>query len=78
MTFADSQVIERLGGVKVPTLIIVGEKDTSLLAAVDYMHKAIPEARHITIPQAGHAANLDNVADFNQAVLSFLDELSLK
>ncbi len=74
----DSLVMEHLGEVKVPTLIIVGENDTPFLAAADYMPKTISGARRVTIPQAGHAVNLDNVAAFNQAVLSFLDELCLK
>ena len=74
----DSLVMERLGEVKVPTLIMVGENDTPFLAAADYMPKVISGARRVTIPQAGHAVNLDNVAAFNQAVLSFLDELCLK
>ncbi len=74
----DSVVMEHLGNVKVPTLIIVGENDTPFLVAADYMAKTIPGSRRVTIPQAGHAANLDNVVAFNQAVLSFLEELRLK
>jgi len=74
----NSQVMERLSEVKVPTLVLVGELDTSFLRAADYMTKTIPGARQVTIPQAGHGANLDNPAAFNQAVLSFLDELYLQ
>ena len=60
-----------------PTLVLVGEKDTPFLAAGEYMAKAIPEARHVVVPDAGHAANLDNVEVFNETVLDFLRGLDL-
>ncbi len=41
------------------------------------MAKAIPEARHVVVPDAGHAANLDNVEVFNETVLDFLRGLDL-
>jgi len=74
----DSQVIEHLSEIKVPTLILVGEYDTPFLKAADYMAKTIPGAQRVTIPQSGHAVNLDNVLAFNQAVLTFLHELRLQ
>ncbi len=73
----DSWVIENLGEIKVPTLVLVGEKDTPFLQATEYMSKAIPEAQHMVIPEAGHGANLDNVEAFNKAVLDFLGKLNL-
>jgi pimeloyl-ACP methyl ester carboxylesterase len=71
----DSRVIESLGSVDVPTLIVVGERDEAFLAPSDYMERAIPNARKVVIPDAGHAANLDNPEAFNRAVLEFLDGL---
>ena len=73
----DSWVIDNLDKVKVPTLVLVGEKDTPFLAAGEYMAKAIPNARHVVVPDAGHASNLDNVEVFNEAVLDFLRGLDL-
>ena len=73
----DSWVIENLGEIKVPTLILVGEKDTPFLQAAEYMSKAIPGAQYMIIPEAGHAANQDNVEVFNRAVLDFLKKLNL-
>ena len=78
VTQHDSNVIEKLGEIKVPTLLIFGENDfPQFLAAADYMSKAIPGSRRVTIPHAGHAVNQDNADAFNQAVLSFLTELNL-
>lgn len=69
----DSRVIESLESVTVPTLIIVGANDTPFLAGTDYMASKIPNAKKVVIPDAGHAANIDQPAAFNEAVLSFLE-----
>jgi len=73
----DSRVIDSLPTIAVPTLVIVGERDEPFLAAADYMATRIPGARKVVIPRAGHAANIDQPEAFNQAVLSFLEELNL-
>jgi pimeloyl-ACP methyl ester carboxylesterase len=61
--------------ITVPSLVIVGERDTPFLAASEYMATKIPDARYAVIANAGHAANLDNPEDFNRAVLDFLTSL---
>jgi pimeloyl-ACP methyl ester carboxylesterase len=73
----DSAVIESLGNIKVPALVLVGEKDTPFLAAAEYMGKVIPGAQRKFIPNAGHSANIDNPAEFNRAILDFLGKLNL-
>ncbi|HEY8491149.1 MAG TPA: alpha/beta fold hydrolase [Dehalococcoidia bacterium] len=71
----DSRVIEALPRIDVPVLILVGERDQPFLAPSDYMERAIPGARKVVVPAAGHAANLDNPEAFNAALLAFLDGL---
>jgi pimeloyl-ACP methyl ester carboxylesterase len=73
----DSVVIESLGNVKVPTLVLVGEKDTPFLPAAEYMSKVILGAQRKVISSAGHAANIDNPEEFNKAILDFLGKLNL-
>ena len=68
----DSGVIDSLPDIAVPTLVIVGEKDRSYLAASDYMAKRIPGATQVVIPNAGHAANLHQPGHFNETVGAFL------
>src|SRR5262249_8870682 len=53
-----SRVIDGLGSVRVPTLIIVGDQDRPFLAPSEYMAKKIPGARLEVIAGAGHASNL--------------------
>jgi pimeloyl-ACP methyl ester carboxylesterase len=74
----DSLVMDNLANIKVPTLVLVGEKDTPFLAAAEHMSKTIPGAQKAVILNAGHAANIDNVDGFNKAVLDFLRKLNLK
>ena len=71
----DSRVIESLERIAVPTLIVVGADDTPFLAGSDYMANKMPNARKVVIPDAGHAANIDQPEAFNQAVLTFLDSV---
>lgn len=68
----DSRAIESLEHVHVPTLILVGANDQPFLNACDYMAKKIPGARHVVLPDAGHAANIDQPAAFNGGVSDFL------
>ncbi|MBK6563443.1 MAG: alpha/beta fold hydrolase [Dehalococcoidia bacterium] len=71
----DSRIIESLEGIAVPTLVLVGEDDQPFLGATDYMAKKIPGSKKVTIPAAGHAANLDQPAAFNAEVEKFLATL---
>lgn len=71
----DDRVIQSLGTVAVPTLVLVGANDTNFLAATDYMAAKIKGAAKVVIPDAGHAANLHQPAHFNQAVEGFLARL---
>ncbi len=71
----DSRVIDSLPEIGVPTLVILGENDDPFRTASEYMTKKIPGARMEVIPNAGHAANLDNPDGFNRVLLEFLDSL---
>ncbi len=71
----DSRVIDSLEHIRVPTLVLVGELDEPFLGATEYMAAKIPGAKKVVIPQAGHAANIDQPDAFNRAVLEFLESL---
>jgi pimeloyl-ACP methyl ester carboxylesterase len=75
LTQRDARVIEVLGEIKVPSLVVVGADDAPFLAASDYMAAKIPGARKVVIPAAGHAVNIDQPQAFIAAVLPFLDVL---
>ena len=71
----DSRVIDALGAVRVPTLVIVGDQDQPFIAPCEYMAKKIPGARLEVIAGAGHSSNLDQPEAFNRVFLQFLDAL---
>ena len=73
----DSRVIESLPGIAVPSLVVVGADDAPFLNASSYMAAKIPGAKLVTIPAAGHAANIDQPEAFNAAVLDFLAETGM-
>jgi pimeloyl-ACP methyl ester carboxylesterase len=65
-------VLARLG---VPTLVIVGADDELSLEPSRTVAAAIPGARLVIVPGAGHVVNLQAPAPFNAALTAFLDAL---
>ena len=51
----------------------MGVDDTPFIAAADYMAAKITGSEKAVIEKAGHAANLDNPADFNTAMGGFFE-----
>jgi pimeloyl-ACP methyl ester carboxylesterase len=63
----------RLGRITAPTLIITGERDTTVgTARQELLARAIPDARQVVVPGAGHAVSIDQAAEFNRVLLGFL------
>ena len=75
LTQRDATVINSLPTIGVPSLVVVGANDTPFLTASDYMAAKIPGAQKVVIPDAGHAANIDQPVAFNAAVVGFLEGL---
>jgi pimeloyl-ACP methyl ester carboxylesterase len=58
--------------IAVPTLLIWGELDArSPLSVARQFAQAIPHAKLVVIPDAGHVSNLDQPEQFNDAVRAF-------
>jgi 3-oxoadipate enol-lactonase len=68
---------DRLDGIAVPTLAIVGDQDriTPPMLSRDLVNR-IAGARLVEIPAAGHLANVEQPAAFNTAVDEFLAEIA--
>ncbi len=68
--------VDMLSGIKVPTLVVVGEED-ALTPPADarLMAERIPGARLVTIPGAAHLSNMEQPQAFNQALRDFLAAL---
>jgi pimeloyl-ACP methyl ester carboxylesterase len=71
----DSRVIDHLPCIHVPTLILAGEGDAPYLQGINYMADHIPKASKAIIANAGHGANVEQPAVFNNLVQRFLAQL---
>ncbi len=64
--------------IKVPTLIIVGEKDRlTPVKYSEFMRNHIPNSEMVVIPEAGHMVMLEKPGEFNSALGNFLKKISL-
>jgi pimeloyl-ACP methyl ester carboxylesterase len=67
----------RLGEIKVPTLVVTGADDTTVLPARQRMlAEGIRDARQVVILAAGHAVPIDQAEMFNRELLAFLQQIS--
>ncbi|MEX2392985.1 MAG: alpha/beta fold hydrolase [Actinomycetota bacterium] len=65
-------VIERLGEIKVPTLVIHGEQDGAIpLSRAEELASGIPGAEFVRIPDAGHTPPLEAPDVVNEALAGF-------
>ena len=65
----------RLGAIRSPTLVIVGEQDTGTPPAMaEVLHGKIPGARLAILPGAMHCSAVEEAEAFNRAVGEFLAE----
>ena len=66
----------RLGEIHVPTLVIVGDLDTTrILASAEALAQGIPGARKVVFPGTAHMLSMEQPGEFNRVVLEFLVKL---
>lgn len=64
---------QRLGEIRVPTLILLGERDLPDFHEIaSTLQQGIAGARLVTLPGVGHMSNMESPAAFNRTVLEFL------
>lgn len=69
-------ISDRLGAINVPALVVHGEADAAIsLDRARDMAARLPQSEMVTVPDAGHAANLTHAAPVNDAIAGFLDRL---
>jgi 2-succinyl-6-hydroxy-2,4-cyclohexadiene-1-carboxylate synthase len=61
-------VWQRLGELRVPVLLLVGERDQKFLEIAQKMSDQIPRARLAVVPGAGHAAHLEQPEAVAEAI----------
>jgi len=63
---------EEMQGIDIPTLVITGDEDWPCLEPALLMKRTIPSAALSVLPNAGHTINIEVIAEYNQAVGSFI------
>jgi 3-oxoadipate enol-lactonase len=74
--FGAPDVLESLGSLRVPTLVMVGEQDEPSLEGSKRMAEVIPEATLAVIPNAGHSPELETPEAWLAETIRFLNKLA--
>ncbi|KKL08125.1 hypothetical protein LCGC14_2579030, partial [marine sediment metagenome] len=68
-------LLDELGAIEVPTLIICGENDDPFVKPSHRMHERIPGSELVIIPGAGHTPQIEKPAEFNSVLTGFLSRV---
>jgi 2-succinyl-6-hydroxy-2,4-cyclohexadiene-1-carboxylate synthase len=66
--------LAQMASITCPTLVLVGDEDTHFVPAAHAMADAIPGARLVVVPDAGHSPQFENPDAYFAAVDEFLAE----
>ncbi len=73
--FSQPPAITRLGELKMPVLIVHGDKDLPIIGeASKVLEKLIPSAKRVEIKNVAHMLNMEAPEEFNNIVLKFLKD----
>lgn len=75
-TGAQPSFWDALPGLRIPVLLLTGERDRKFRGIADAMAAALPCATRAEVAGAGHATHLENPPAFANRVCEFLDALS--
>ena len=65
--------LDRISGIKAPTLIMVGEDDPGTpVSASEAMHERVTNSKLVVLPSARHLSNVEQSEAFNATLLAFL------
>jgi pimeloyl-ACP methyl ester carboxylesterase len=73
-TVPASSVRQEAAGIRVPTLLVVGVRETGFDQARKFAEETIPGLRVVAL-DGGHAVNAEAAAEFNGAVIEFIKRL---
>ena len=66
---------DRLGEIRVPTLITVGEFDEVHPSCAETMHRGIRDSELVIFPDCGHLVHLEAPEQYREVLLRFLDRV---
>ena len=66
---------DRLGEIRVPTLIVVGERDDPFIEPAQQLQAGIPGSELVVVPECGHSPQIEFPETFNRTLLDFFDRV---
>jgi 3-oxoadipate enol-lactonase len=70
---AKLNLTDRLGGITLPTLVVVGADDpATTVEMAQTIHQRVADSELVILKHAAHLSNLEQADAFNEAVLGFL------
>ncbi|MGH2515284.1 MAG: alpha/beta fold hydrolase [Ktedonobacterales bacterium] len=71
-----SSVVDRVGAISVPTLIVVGADDAATpLPRSEQLHELIAGSQIVVIPSAGHSSTVEQPEAVTNAIVAFLESV---
>jgi L-proline amide hydrolase len=74
-TLRDWSVVDRLGEIRVPTLVVTGEHDEATPAINRTVTEGIPGAESVIVPDASHMAHVEQTDDYLRLLDDFLSRV---
>src|ERR671922_252139 len=74
-TLRDWSVVDRLGEITVPTLVVTGEHDEATPAINRSVAQGIPGAESVIVPDASHMAHVERTEDYLRLLDDFLSRV---
>jgi pimeloyl-ACP methyl ester carboxylesterase len=76
--FGAASMLDRLGEIGVPALVLVGELDEDWLPGAEALAGRLPDVRHVIVPGAEHHPHQENPAVFLAEVAAHLQRVEAK
>jgi pimeloyl-ACP methyl ester carboxylesterase len=74
-----SDLADRVGGIKVPTLVITGDRDRIAPPEIAYeLARTVADSHLVVMPRCGHTPHEEYPREFVAAVRPFLDDLTAR
>jgi len=71
--FDSESLVPRLGQIRAPSLVLVGEGDHDFLPGAELLAAHLPNVRRVTIPDSGHHPHQENKAPWLETIEAFLE-----
>ena len=77
-TLRDWSVVDRLGEIRVPTLVVTGEHDEATPAINRTVSEGIPGAESVVYPNTSHMAHIEDTTGYVQLLDDFLTRVEAR